>query len=1051
MRTKVGVALFLVALMAGLSASSLTQNFPDILDPKHSHTQNVEFNWDWSSIISGSEDIVSDDIGIDSQGNSYIVGTITGVPDSKDFTINSNGGKDVFVAKFDAQGNQIWIANAGGAGDDYGLGIVVDEDSNGETVIFITGHLHMRETITNGDLIVNEAHFGDDLSYTTSSGEVSPFVARINPDGTWIWATIGEGYLLKSDSNDIAFDGNNRIYIGGRFSNYLNFTTVAKAGNSVVNSAYTGCSVDQKMGFVGVFSIDGQHVNTKLLNGCNTWIYALEVRENSDIFVVGGFWGGATVANEQFIVESAVLGAPHGNGYYFNTNGDVDKNGNLIGSWSPVLEEAFIAALSPGVLDWSWARHITGMNRERINDVVVDSNNDAIIGGNFMNNVSFVSPGANCSTNGDDFGTQKCLTMLSTGDYDMFIAKITSSGDWVYSDSNAGMAGYAPISATDFLQALTIDDNDNLYVMGSFLNNLYVGLDHLHATPYFPLYFVAKYTTSDFSHDWQWGCQADRVPGYGSEEFTGWALSRFGGIVVDDNGIPIISGFFAESVQFDTDYISIGAIGEGISSAYVAKLSDSCAEPEPIPPNIMLNHIYRDDVRTLEEFTKESSEVIEDFDFQDKAVIVTIKPSSTQSTMTVEDEQTMARGDNNESGTPPSAEGVKIQSHMLTIISNAGQNLSKQALLDAPGGVDDFTDFSITLASVSSESVAKNENFTSKGNALERLIENGIFPIFESEDDEDDESEEGRASKKPIKGYVYIRKTNRGIDNGEPTQSGVVSWGVRDDGTGNGYLVDDLPHSLEGIESEWNTLVDAEDITDVCQTLLKTMLFLSEEDACLSVIVNDLEKVVSPDDDEECYIASGPTKDQFFLTIDTRDGANEDSSSPASVQRIGDFSKFCSDSSDSNDGPDRGQQNCGFDVTLSNIVASTDMSFYETGDVVTATYVANCTVEPLSYTIKATTFRSNGEIVSVQDHMWTAAGTTMTFDEVHEKLDADAYCVEVELTEGTTSISRMSTSCFVVSSTSSGGGSSLPGFTLLVCLSSMLLAGLVRISRHENP
>ena len=185
MRTKVAIASFLVILMAGVSASSTFHNFPDAVNQKQSHTQNVDFNWDWSSIISGSEDIVSDDIGIDIQGNSYIVGTINGVPDSKEFTINSNGGKDVFVAKFDAQGNQVWIENAGGAGDDYGLGIVVDEDANGDTVIFITGYLQMRETTTNGALVVNEAHFGDQLSYTASSGETSPFVAKISP-----WTTV---------------------------------------------------------------------------------------------------------------------------------------------------------------------------------------------------------------------------------------------------------------------------------------------------------------------------------------------------------------------------------------------------------------------------------------------------------------------------------------------------------------------------------------------------------------------------------------------------------------------------------------------------------------------------------------------------------------------------------------------------------------------------------------------------------------------------------------------------------------------------------------------
>ena len=1044
MKGQYGVAFLLVILMAGLSASSSIQSLPDIENEKFSHTQNVDSNWEWSSVISGSEDIVSDDIGIDNQGNTYIVGTITGEPDSKDDLMTSNGGMDVYVAKFDPQGNQLWISNAGGQGDDYGTGIVVSEDSNGNTVIFVTGHMQMRETSPSGALIVHTANFGDLLSYTISTGEKSPFVAQIDTNGDWQWATIGEGYMLESDSTDIAYDGDNRIYIGGRFSNYLNFTTTGKSGEPIVNSAYTGCGVNQKMGYVGVFTTSGEHVNTKTIGGCNTWINALDVRADSDIFVVGGFWGGATVAGQDFIIESGALGAPHGNGYYFNTNGDVDKNGNLIGSWSPVLEEAFIASLSPGVLDWSWARHITGMNRDRINDVVVDMNHDAIIGGNFMSNVSFVTPQSDCSVNGQDFGTEKCLSMRSTGDYDMFIAKITSEGDWVFADSNAGLAGYAPISATDFLQALAIDDYNNLYIMGSFLNNLYVGMDHLHATPYFPLYFVAKYTT-----DWEWGCQADRVPGYGSEGFTGWGLSRFGGIVVDDNGIPIISGFFANSVRFDEDYISQSNIGEKVNSAYVAKLSDYCADPNPVPQNIMLNNVHRDDVRQFEEFTRNSNELIEDFDFGGKAVFVNSEGASGD---TGHDnaiaEETTARTHDKYTGF------IDFRRTKKVMILDAGYDVSTQTLLEFPKSLDEFSDYGITLVSVSHGEPNVTENYSTKAEALQALIENGIFPIFESHDD-DDESTEGRRHMPSHKhgggGYVYVRKINRrGVDTGEPTESGVVAWGIRE--AGSGYIVDDLVHSLQDDSSTKENAISVDNIDDICRKLLSTMSYLSEEDACVSVFVEELETSVSEDDGTECYIASGPAKkDQFLLSMDSRNTTSDDTSTPTSVTTVGDLSKLCSDSSDSSGGPDRGQQNCGFDVMLSNIVASTDMSFYEVGDTVTATYLATCTVEPLSYTIKATTLRSNGEVVSVEEYAWNAAGTTQSFDEVHEDLDADVYCVSVELTEATTSISRVSTSCFVVSTTGSGGGggSSLPGFTFLLGLSAILIAGFIRTNREE--
>ena len=283
MKGQFSIAFFLVLLMTGLSASSSIQSLPDIENEKFSHTQSVDSNWEWSSVISGSEDIVSDDIGIDSQGNTYIVGTITGGPDSRDDLMTSNGGMDVYVAKFDPQGNQLWISNAGGQGNDYGTGIVVSEDSSGDTVIFVTGHLQMRETSSSGALIVHTANFGDSLSYTISTGEISPFVAQIDTNGDWQWATIGEGYLLESETTDVAFDGDNRIYIGGEFSNYLNFTTTGKTGETIVNSAHTTCNIDRRMGFVGVFTTSGEHVNTKTIGGCNTWVNALDVSGDNHI------------------------------------------------------------------------------------------------------------------------------------------------------------------------------------------------------------------------------------------------------------------------------------------------------------------------------------------------------------------------------------------------------------------------------------------------------------------------------------------------------------------------------------------------------------------------------------------------------------------------------------------------------------------------------------------------------------------------------------------------------------------------------------------------
>ena len=381
----------------------------------------------------------------------------------------------------------------------------------------------------------------------------------------------------------------------------------------------------------------------------------------------------------------------------------------------------------------------------------------------------------------------------------------------------------------------------------------------------------------------------------------------------------------------------------------------------------------------------------------------------------------------------------------LTIV-DAGDDLSSQALLDATYPIDDFSDYGITLVSVSSDSFSKNENFTEKANTLQELIESGIFPIFEGEEKTGDSSdEEVEKARKPIKGYVYIRKTNRGVDTGEPTEMGVVAWGVKEAGDGNGYVVDDASHSLEGIKSEWATQVNSEDITDVCHTLLTTMDFLSEEDACISVLVEDLEKNVSQDGGGECYIASDPVKDQFYLGKESRNDSDDRMNISTSVKRVGDFSKFCAPSTGPDDEPNRGSQNCGTDVALSDISVSTDMPFYEVGDDVTVTYAINCAVEPTNYTLKTTTTRaSNNEVISVQEYSIVASSLSEAIDEIHIDLDADVYCVEVYLTEANYPQLDDVSTCFVVSSqaTPSGGGS-LSGIGMFVSLSTLLVVAFI--------
>ena len=132
-------------------------------------------------------------------GNVYVTGHFQ----STDARVNGSplpnqGDYDIFVAKYDSDGNLLWIRTAGGKGYDYGHGIAVD--SKGDVVV--TG------------AFVGEAKFGEQ----TVSGSARPiFCAKYDSDGALKWVKASEGKASGS-GHGIAVDARDNIYIGGLVS-----------------------------------------------------------------------------------------------------------------------------------------------------------------------------------------------------------------------------------------------------------------------------------------------------------------------------------------------------------------------------------------------------------------------------------------------------------------------------------------------------------------------------------------------------------------------------------------------------------------------------------------------------------------------------------------------------------------------------------------------------------------------------------------------------------------------------------------------------------------
>jgi hypothetical protein len=116
----------------------------------------------WVRQMGGSGPDEGCEIEVDDAGNSYISGGFADRATFGSTILKSAGFRDVFVAKYDTQGNLIWVKQAGGKGDDEDYAIAVDSAAKVTIVGTFTGN----------------ATFGE-FSLRDSSRSVAFFVAQL--------------------------------------------------------------------------------------------------------------------------------------------------------------------------------------------------------------------------------------------------------------------------------------------------------------------------------------------------------------------------------------------------------------------------------------------------------------------------------------------------------------------------------------------------------------------------------------------------------------------------------------------------------------------------------------------------------------------------------------------------------------------------------------------------------------------------------------------------------------------------------------------------------
>lgn len=404
---------------------------------------------------------------IDNSGNIYTIGFFTDTvdfdPGTGVFNLISNGEKDIFIQKSDANGHFIWVKQIGGSSIDESWAITLDDEGH----IYTTGWF--RDTV--------DFDPGIDSFNLISNGMSDIFIQKLDSDGNFIWVKHF-GSSSSDSGQSIKLDTAGNIYVTGGFSLNVDFdpgidihylyssyddTFILKLdsnGNFIWAKQTYGGTSDIAMGksisvdqFGNVYSIGRFYGTMSFEPGIGG--FSLTSVQQSDIFIIkydssGNFlWAkqlGGDSYNECWAAEVDNNGNIYLTGWFYE-NQDMDPGPSLTNFISTGQSDGFIQKLNTNG-DLVWAKQLTGPLITSGHAITLDDFGNIYTTGHFMGTVDF-----------DPSSDTVSLTAL--GDRDVYIHKLDSNGDFVWVKQ---FGGTSEVSTW----ALQTDHYGNIYNTGLF-------------------------------------------------------------------------------------------------------------------------------------------------------------------------------------------------------------------------------------------------------------------------------------------------------------------------------------------------------------------------------------------------------------------------------------------------------------------------------------------------------------------------------------------------------------------------------------------------------
>ena len=431
--------------------------------------------WQWANAITSLNDAASG-IHVMADGTSYVYGAFSMSCNFPSDTIWSNGVNDLFLAKYDVNGNILWHKQFGGNNfsgpDERTAAMRIDEVNN---VIYLSGTFF-------GSLII-----GNDT--VNSSTGIDPFLAKLDTSGNGIWVISASCPFSDFDSsNEVCLDNSGNIYWTGILgSNGTLDTTTLSKGTFLTKVDYSGNVLWAKNEFNGAYPIGYRFQNNNIYFSCVTTNDTVVVdtltfvSNDADNVLIGKMdnkgkiiWVkkfGGTMADYAISMDITPNSNIYISGYFLSDTMFV-QNDTLI---NPTNREGYLAKFDGnGTLLWIKQTFSSGINGGWGKGIVSDQE-DVYWIGSFSGNASFGSYSPTANT-----------------DLDAFITKYDSSGSCLlFENFGKVLAG-----------VIKLDASKNIYHTGIFYNSLTLGSSTLTSIGPTDFYFAKRNSITDIE---EWG------------------------------------------------------------------------------------------------------------------------------------------------------------------------------------------------------------------------------------------------------------------------------------------------------------------------------------------------------------------------------------------------------------------------------------------------------------------------------------------------------------------------------------------------------------------